>query len=121
MRQITLRVSESVKDSLQGEAEDNNQTLSDYMRDLISRRNEDTVPQEEFDRLQRKYEKLQAEHDRLRTEVERVREEKRQILAQRSENQQLRRYVEVEREHAEKTRQANLPTRLKWLLFGDQD
>lgn len=128
MQQITLRVSESTKESLKGEAEDREQTLSDYMRDLIAQRNEDTITQDEYDRLrdehgrlQDEHERLQSEHERLRTEVERVRREKRQILDLTDEHESLVKYAEDERTHADKVRRASLPQRVKWFLFGDKE
>jgi chromosome segregation ATPase len=118
MEQITLRVTESTKESLESEAKDSNQTLSDYMRDLIDSRTEDTVSADEYDRLREEHEKLQSEHERLRTEVDRVRREKRQILDNRDENRQLVEYVERERENERHRRQANALKRARWWLFG---
>lgn len=118
MEQITVRIPEDTLEELQQEAEESAQSRSEHIRDFLNSRHDhdehDCVPQEEFAALER-------DHDNVEQELERVRDEKRKILAQREENQQLRRYIEVEREHAEKTRQANLPTRLKWLVFGDQE
>ncbi|WP_227380509.1 hypothetical protein [Haladaptatus halobius] len=63
-----------------------------------------------------KHERLQQEHDELQTEVERLRREKRQVLAQREENQELKRYVEDELSWREQT----LATRLRWWIFGKE-
>lgn len=114
MEQLTLRVSQDTKESLQDEADDRDQTLSEYMRDLINARNEDTVAEEEYESLRDEHESLQSDHDRLRDEVERLRREKRQILDQREENKRLQRYVEHDREWHE----AALLTRLKWYVRG---
>lgn len=53
----------------------------------------------------------------LEEKVERLDREKRIILEQREENQELVRYAETERAY----REAGLPTRLRWFLFGRQD
>lgn len=67
MEQLTLRVSQDTKESLQDEADDRDQTLSEYMRDLINARNEDTVAEEEYESLRDEHESLQSDHDRLRS------------------------------------------------------
>ena len=51
MKQITLRVQEEVKESLEDEAADDGQTLSEYMRTLIEHRDEDTEDATEYQYL----------------------------------------------------------------------
>lgn len=114
MDQITLRVQPNTKTALEEEASENEETLSEYVRMLIAQRTEDTVPRDEYDRLQADYENLQSEHERVRSDVERLQSEKQAILAQREENTQLKTYVEEE----QTWRQASLRKRAKWWVFG---
>jgi Arc/MetJ-type ribon-helix-helix transcriptional regulator len=53
-------------------------------------------------------------NDELETEVDRLRNQKQLILEQREETTSLKRYVEEERSY----RNASLPTRLRWWVFG---
>lgn len=50
----------------------------------------------------------------LETEIERLQNEKQTLLANREEHTQLVRYAE----HEQAYREASLPTRLKWWVFG---
>ena len=52
--------------------------------------------------------------DELETEVDRLHRERRQLLEQRSENQELQRYVKDEQRY----RQAGLVQRLRWWIGG---
>ena len=68
---------------------------------------------------------LQAERDekdarinKLRTDIERLQNEKQLILDERSEKQELVRYVENERTAEQRWRQAGFAKRAKWRLFG---
>ena len=97
MAQISLRLPDELLESLDEEAEERNVSRSQYIRDTLESRHG----------LRREI----AECDR---EIERLNRERRQLLEQREENQQLRRYVENDVEWHE----ASLPTRLRWWLFG---
>jgi hypothetical protein len=100
MDQITIRLEEDVLEEVEAEAEEEDETRSEYLRNVIASRNE---------------------HDDLQTEVERLRREKRQILEQREQNQQLAKYVEREKsiqERRQEWMEADLATRMRWRLFG---
>lgn len=146
MDQITLRVQSDVKSELAAEAKEDDKTLSEHMRDVISERNRDTEIagkheklqadydrlrkdhdrlQQEFERIESENERLQSELERLQGETEQLREEnerldreKRMILQQREEKQQLVEYVETERAIAERKEHAHLLKRAKWWLTG---
>ncbi|WP_227380122.1 hypothetical protein [Haladaptatus halobius] len=53
---------------------------------------------------------------KFQTELDRVHREKRHVLAQREENQELKRYVEDELTWREQP----LATRLRWWIFGKE-
>lgn len=55
-----------------------------------------------------------TEVEQLETRVERLQNEKRMLLEQKDEHSQLVRYVESEQSY----REASLPQRLKWWVFG---
>lgn len=114
MKQITLRVQSDVKESLESEATEHDQTLSEYMRTLISKRNDDTVDGSEYERLQAEHERVQTENDRLQRRVE-------ALIQQRDEHRELVAYVEDERELQRERLSASLLTRSKWFLFGKQE
>jgi len=73
------------------------------------------------DELGDRVEELEATVADLETDLERVQNEKQQILAQRDENKELRRYVEDKRSVAQaeqQYRQASILTRAKWKITG---
>ena len=107
MKQITLRVQPEVKETLQREASEDGQTLSEYMRTLIDNRDDDGVDAIEYKRLQAEYERLQSEHDDLQTELERVHREKRQVLEQREEHTRLVKAVQDDRTLQQRKEQAD--------------
>ena len=104
MDPTTIRLPDDLLDELDAEADERDMKRSDYIREVLQDRHD-------YDRLQAEYE---AEIDDLKQEVERLNRERRQLLEQRSENQELRRYVENDVEWHE----ASLPTRVRWWLFG---
>ncbi|MFH5802409.1 ribbon-helix-helix protein, CopG family [Haladaptatus sp. CMAA 1911] len=133
MEQITLRIPKDTLADIEREAEEHGETRSEYIREILETRTEydsehgegQCVPIETHAELQREYAELQAEHgegecvpveehNELQTELDRVHREKRQVLAQREENQELKRYVEDELSW----REQSLGTRLKWWVFG---
>lgn len=146
MDQVTLRVSADTKESLQREANEADKTLSEYMRDLIANRNQDSELaerherlredherlrtdhdrlQDEFERVQSENETLQAEHERLQEENEhlheeneRLQREKRMILENQEDRAALVEYVEDERQLDKKREHANLFQRAKWWVTG---
>lgn len=103
-----------MKASLEEEATEHGQTLSEYLRALIEQRHEETVDASE-------YERLRDEYEELRGEVERLEREKQQILAQQQEHSELVRYVQDERTLSMKRHNASAAQRIKWLLFGDDE
>lgn len=111
MDQITVRIQESTLEELEEEVDDSRLSRSEHIREVLESRHDhdehDCVPIEE-------YQDLDSKHERLQTEVERVRDEKRKILAQREENQQLRKYAQQDKEWHE----AALLQRLKWYVYG---
>lgn len=108
-----MRVSEATLAELDAEAEEVATSRSEHIREVLESRHDhdehDCVPRAEF-------EDLESEHERLQDDLERLRREKRQILDQREENRQLRRYVEDEKTWHE----AALWTRLKWYVRGKE-
>jgi chromosome segregation ATPase len=107
MENVSVRVDAETIESVEREATDAGLSRAAYLREIIENRHES--------------DEYETEISRLNTEIDRLKREKRQILDQREENKQLRRYVETEQTNAEKRRQAGLPTRVKWFLFGDRD
>ena len=99
MDQIAVRLPDDLLDAVDAAADEQDVSRSVYIRDTLERR----VSGETDQRLRE-----------LEQEVERLNRERRQLLEQREENQQLRRYVENDVEWHE----ASLPTRLRWYVFG---
>lgn len=97
MAQISLRLPDDLLDELDSEADDRDVTRSEYIRDTLESRHG----------LRREI----AERDR---EIERLNRERRQLLEQREENRELRRYVDDELEY----RDAPLWIRARWFIFG---
>ena len=99
MDQIAVRLPDDLLDAVDDAADEQDVSRSVYIRDTLERR----VSGETDQRVRE-----------LEQEVERLNRERRQLLEQREENQELRRYVENDVEWHE----ASLPTRLRWWLFG---
>ena len=99
MDQIAVRLPDDLLDAVDDAADEQGVSRSEYIRDTLERR----VSGETDDRMRE-----------LEQEVERLNRERRQLLEQRSENQELRRYVE----HDVEWHEASLPTRLRWYVFG---
>ena len=99
MDQIAVRLPDDLLDAVDAAADEQDVSRSVYIRDTLERR----VSGETDQRVRE-----------LEQEVERLNRERRQLLEQREENQQLRRYVENDVEGHE----ASLPTRLRWYVFG---
>jgi predicted transcriptional regulator len=99
MDQIAVRLPDDLLDAVDAAADEQDVSRSVYIRDTLERR----VSGETDQRVRE-----------LEQEVERLNRERRQLLEQREENQQLRRYVENDVEWHE----ASLPTRLRWYVFG---
>lgn len=122
MEQITLRIQEDVLEDVEAEAEGSNQSRAEYLREVIESRNESEKLRDEYEekaeQLRTEFEsevdELEAKVNELQTELDRVHREKRQVLDQREENQELKRYVEDELSW----REQSLGTRLKWWVFG---
>ena len=97
MAQISLRLPDDLLESLDDEAEEREVSRSKYIRDTLESRHG----------LRREI----AERDR---EIERLNRERRQLLEQREENAELRRYVGDELDY----RDAPLWVRARWFVFG---
>lgn len=95
MDKRTIRIPDDVAEDIDRRAEENDVSDSEAARELLRRG---------------------MEADELEREVERLNRERRQLLEQREENQQLRRYVENDVDWHE----ASLPTRLRWYVFGKE-
>jgi len=93
MEKRTVRVPDEVAEEIDRRAEADDVSESAAARELLRRG---------------------MEADELEREVERLNRERRQLLEQRDENKQLRRYVEDEQRY----RQAGIVTRVKWFLRG---
>jgi metal-responsive CopG/Arc/MetJ family transcriptional regulator len=104
MEQITLRIPQETLESLESEAEEHGVSRSEHIRTVLESRNEHEENTAE----------LRSEIDDLETTVERLQNEKRMLLEQTDEHSQLVRYVESEQSY----REASLPQRLKWWVFG---
>jgi septal ring factor EnvC (AmiA/AmiB activator) len=126
--------------SLDEEAEDNDLTRSEYVRNLLRNRHEPNENTErlrsqiaqyesELENIREQNEKLSNEVNRLENEKEQLREEleneidrlknkNRMILEERNEKKELVKYAEDTRTTEQRWRQASLPTRLKWKLTG---
>jgi Arc/MetJ-type ribon-helix-helix transcriptional regulator len=98
MPRVTVSVSEEDKQYLKEKSGDSGEyeSMSAVMRDCIS---------------------AHKRVDELETEVERLQNEKQTLIQDRQERSQLVEYVEEEQTY----RQASLPTRAKWWLFGKPD
>lgn len=100
METVTLRVEADTLEAVDEEAEERGLSRSEYVRQVLGRRDE--------------YEEVCEELERVRRELERSRREKRQILEQREEKKELQRYVDDELSY----REASLSKRARWWLFG---
>ena len=93
MKRLTIRVPEDLAETIDERATAADVSDSEAARQLLRRG---------------------TEYDDLQTENERLRNEKRGIIEQRTENKDLRRYVENDIEWHE----ADLLTRVRWFVFG---
>lgn len=75
----------------------------------------------EYNKSQREYDSLKSEYEELQTELEAVKNERKTLIRDREEKQELVKYVEDERSHEQRWRQAGLLTKAKWSLFGMND
>ncbi|WP_227357686.1 ribbon-helix-helix protein, CopG family [Haladaptatus salinisoli] len=135
MPNVSVRVDDERREELDELADNAGLSRAEYIRDALEVREDYYELQQEHKELQQKYEELhsdheilqqehgelreeldelQAEYDEVKQELDRVHREKRQVLAQREENQELKRYVEDELSWREQP----LATRLKWWVFG---
>lgn len=93
--------------------EDQNEYINELEESRDDLDNQSEVLRHLIDEAQRVGE-LEDEIDELETENERLKNEKRLILNQREEHNELVRYVEEEK-------QADILTRIKWILYGRND
>ena len=93
MEKRTIRIPDDVATEIDRRADDNDVSESAAARQLLRRG---------------------IEADELEREVERLNRERRQLLEQREENQELRRYVGDELDY----RDAPLWVRARWFVFG---
>lgn len=105
MEQITLRLPAEVKEEVEEEADEHDQSRSEYLRDVVESRNE--------------HERLRAELEDLQDELDRIRREKRQILDERTEKKELAKWAESKADIEERRRRAPAWERAKWWLLGD--
>lgn len=97
MEQLTLRVDENTKESLESEAAENSQSTSAYVRDLLRDRHEDDVDQDEVAELRERIDdlrddreekiRLEARVQLLEQEVDRLRDERDRLQARYHESQ----------------------------------
>ena len=97
MEQITLRVQENTKESLQEEADEADKSLSEHIRTLIRNRHEDAGDDERVQDLQQRLEELRSEREELlqdsvrveflQDELERVREERDEAIRRAERNE----------------------------------
>jgi len=111
MEQITLRLPSDVISECESEAEDADESRSEYLREVIKSRHDDA---EEVDNLR-------EEVNRLRTEVERLQNEKRQLIEQREEHEELVKWADRERTLQEEKLRAGIGRRLKWWVWGKDE
>lgn len=107
MEAITIRLSEDLLESLDGEADEYEQSRSEYIREILRSRNE-------YDQLQDEYEDLERENERLRRQLEATNKRV-------DEHTELVEYIEQERslqERREERRNAPVWTRAKWWILG---
>lgn len=100
MGKISLRVSDSLLDELDAEANENGVSRSEYIRNTLASR---------------------SDSEELRRENERLRNEKRALIQQREEHTALVEYVEDEQriqERREQRQQRNILRRAWWWLSG---
>ena len=125
MQNVTLRMADDLVEALDGEADDRDVTRSEYIRNILESRHEDSALQSQVDELQAQRDALRGEYEEKLAErdqeIERLHRERRQLLEQREENKELVRYAEQQRsvlERQEERRDAPAWTRAKWWLFG---
>ena len=107
MQNVTLRMEDDLVESLDAEADDRDLSRSEYIRNILASRHDESA-------LQRKNDQLQAQVDDLRSQL--------QATNQRIETtNELVEYVEEQRlaeNRAEQRRHANVLRRSWWWLTG---
>ena len=89
-------------------------SVSDEQNERLSELAADDGPYESKSEAMRSFIDADERVQELEQEIERLNRERRQLLEQRSENQELRRYVEDEQRY----RQGGVIQRLKWWIRG---
>lgn len=89
-------------------------SVSEEQDEILADLAADDGPYESKSEAMRSFINADEQVRELEQEVERLNRERRQLLEQRSENTELRRYVEDEQRY----RQAGLMQRLKWWVRG---
>lgn len=110
-----------MKASLEEEATEHGQTLSEYLRALIEQRHEETVDASEYQRVQDEYHRARDEYEQLQAECDRLERRVDTLTDAREERGELIAYVEDERElqrQERARRQANIVARAKGWVFG---
>jgi hypothetical protein len=115
MKNITVRLDESLIADLEEEADEHGVSRSEYIRNTLATRHEHDGEHEEYEEriaaLEREIADLEQENDRLKRE-------KRLILEQREENTELIEYVQEERTLERRRAEAGILTRTKWWFTG---
>lgn len=126
MRQITLRLSEDMLESLEGEADEHGVSRSEYIRDTLDSRHEADGLRDEYEtRIDDLREEHAAEVDELRTELDRAEARIDDLQNQLAAANQridaandLVEYVRDERTAEQRRREAGALKRFRWWLGG---
>lgn len=136
MSRLTVSLTEREEEIIKEKVDDGDEydSRSAFVRSCVNSYERAEQLQHRIDELERDLEErretiaeLQEVADRvesLETELERVKREKREILDQRTENKQLVKFADAEREAAERReqrREAPVWRRAKWYVFGAPD
>ncbi|WP_227380121.1 plasmid mobilization protein [Haladaptatus halobius] len=122
MKGFSIRFPEDELETLDAEADEQNLSRSEYVRELFRNRDGDSDElaelRDELERLREKHKQLQDEYERSQNERERLNRKLTAALELKEENDELVEYVEHEREVQKRREHSPIWTRAKWWVLG---
>lgn len=125
MKGFSIRFPENELETLDAEADEQNLSRSEYVRELFRNRHGDSVElaelRDKHERLREQHKQLQDEYDQSLNEVDRLNRKLTAALELKGENDELVEYVEHERELQKRREHTPVWTRAKWWVFGQPE
>ena len=122
MKGFSIRFPEEELETLDAEADEQNFSRSEYVRELFRNRNGDSSElaelRDKHDQLREQHKQLQDEYEQTQNELNRLNRKLTAALELKGENDELVEYVEHERELQNRREHTPVWTRAKWWIFG---